>query len=120
MPVQVDVHGIAGFDPYSEFALSVASSGAPYIVRIHGEADLYSDSFLRERLSYLFTELTVRELIIDMTYCVYVDSSALAVLLDMYRKYHEAGGSIRLTNVRDDVRRIFQLTGLDRFIEIAL
>ncbi|MBV9490765.1 MAG: STAS domain-containing protein [Verrucomicrobia bacterium] len=53
-------------------------------------------------------------LVIDLSELTCVSSSDLAVLLDIFPRLHEAGISIVLTGLREEVLRIFEITHLDR------
>ncbi len=59
----------------------------------------------------------VSELIIDMSQIEYVFSAGLRTMLMLQRLMEYQGGTIKLVNMSDDVRNIFECTGLDGILE---
>lgn len=60
----------------------------------------------------------VKYLVFDMSEVEYVFSSGLRVLLIFQKMMEEKGGSIKLKNVPEQIRFIFEDTGLDKMIEM--
>lgn len=55
-----------------------------------------------------------KDLVVDFAKVEYISSSGLRILLKAQKKMN-GGGSMRLTNVNDNVKEVFELTG---FIDI--
>lgn len=84
------------------------------VLALHGEADLHSASELRERLRMAIDD-GATTVVLDLSETAFVDSTSLGVLLGaMKRLRKDGGGEIRLVAPRPDVRRIFEITLLDR------
>ena len=60
-----------------------------------------------------------RKFLVDFTDTAYIDSSGLGVLVSLSKKIREKGGELRLSNLNDDVRTLFELTKLDTLFPIA-
>jgi len=58
-----------------------------------------------------------RRLLIDLSRCEYLDSTLLGVLVGAARKLHAVNGALKLTGVHRNVRRLLQLTNLNRVFE---
>lgn len=56
--------------------------------------------------------------LLDFGTCRFIDSTGLGVIVSSYKKCVEAGGTIRLTGLNDNVRKIFELTRLTNVFEI--
>lgn len=54
-----------------------------------------------------------RSFVIDFAEAGYVDSAGLGALVSLSKKIREASGSLRLTNLNEDLRTLFELTRLD-------
>lgn len=54
-----------------------------------------------------------RRVIIDFADTGYIDSAGLGALVSLSKKVREATGSLRLTNLNEDLRTLFELTRLD-------
>lgn len=98
------------------FVLGVAEQGGASVVVVGGELDLHSAGELDGALA----ALDGHRIVVDLREVTFLDSTALAVLLAAARR--RAGKQLALDLVvgPGDVRRVFQITGLDqrfRFFE---
>lgn len=59
----------------------------------------------------------VNALVFDMSKVEYVFSAGLRTMLMLQKLMEYQGGTIRLINLSDDVRNIFECTGLDGMLE---
>ena len=60
-----------------------------------------------------------RKVLIDFSQTCYIDSSGLGVLVSLSKKIREQGGELRLANLNDDLKTLFELTKLDTLFQIA-
>jgi len=60
-----------------------------------------------------------RKFLIDFSRTGYIDSSGLGVLVSLSKKIREQGGELRLANLNEDLRTLFELTKLDTLFNIA-
>jgi anti-sigma B factor antagonist len=60
-----------------------------------------------------------RKFLIDFTNTGYIDSSGLGVLVSLSKKIREQGGELRLANLNEDLRTLFELTKLDTLFHIS-
>jgi anti-sigma B factor antagonist len=54
-----------------------------------------------------------RHFVIDFAETGYIDSAGLGVLVSLSKKIRESEGTLRLTNLNEDLRTLFELTKLD-------
>jgi len=87
------------------------------IVDVVGDADLYSAPELRDRLTELLDDGTKR-IVVDLTETTFVDSMTIGVLLGSMKRLGTAGGRLDLVVARPDIRRIFEITMLDRVFDL--
>ena len=64
-------------------------------------------------------ETGARKFLIDFSSTGYIDSSGLGVLVSLSKKIREQGGELRLANLNEDLRTLFELTKLDTLFKIA-
>lgn len=64
-------------------------------------------------------EAGARKFLIDFAGTAYIDSSGLGVLVSLSKKIREQGGELRLANLNEDLRTLFELTKLDTLFHIA-
>ena len=61
---------------------------------------------------------TVSSIFIDMTDCIYVDSSALGMLLIMRERFGGDNANIFITNMSPNVTKIFLTANFDKLFKI--
>jgi anti-sigma B factor antagonist len=104
------VHELAG----AEFrAISEPAVPGTMVLRVIGDADLHTAPRLREGLSEL-VESGVTTVVVDLSDTTFVDSMALGVLLGAGKRLRAEGRALELVVTRPDIRRIFEITTLDR------
>jgi anti-sigma B factor antagonist len=54
-----------------------------------------------------------RHIILNCLECEYIDSTGLGVLVTLRKKIGDAGGTLVIENLNDDLRTLFGLTKLD-------
>ena len=60
-----------------------------------------------------------KKFLIDFSQTGYIDSSGLGVLVSLSKKIREQGGELRLADLNEDLRTLFELTKLDTLFQIA-
>jgi anti-sigma B factor antagonist len=93
-----------------------AQSGA-IVLALEGEADLHVAPELRQRLTSAIDD-GARSLVLDLSQVTFVDSTALGIVLGGQKRIEARGGQLRLVVPNTDVRRIFEITLLDRVLTI--
>lgn len=58
------------------------------------------------------------QITLDFSAVDYVSSAGLRVLMSVDRKMSERAGTLRLKNLADDVREVFEMTGFDELLSI--
>ena len=60
-----------------------------------------------------------RKFLVDFSQTGYIDSSGLGVLVSLSKKIREQGGELRLADLNDDLKMLFELTKLDTLFQIS-
>jgi anti-sigma B factor antagonist len=87
------------------------------VLSVRGEADLHTAPELRDALATA-VEDGAQELVLDLSETTFVDSMTLGVLLGAMKRLRARGGHLRLVVPRADVRRVFEITLLDRVVPL--
>jgi anti-sigma B factor antagonist len=103
----------AARDDDNEFRVDVETSNGPAVVVVAGELDLYTAPELRERLARV-DEGGAERVVLDLSQVTLVDSMALGVLLGAKKRLAMHAGSLDVVISKPDIRRIFEITMLDR------
>lgn len=86
-------------------------------VSLEGEVDVYTAPRLKESLIEQIESGCVN-VIVNLDDVGFIDSSGLGVLVGGLRRAKEKGGGIRLVCTRDNILKIFRITGLDKVFPI--
>ena len=87
------------------------------VVRLRGEADLHTAPILRDALDAAI-DTGAGTLVVDLTGVTFVDSMMLGVLLATTRRIRVLGTEMRIVVDDPHLRRIFELTLLDRVLAL--
>jgi anti-sigma B factor antagonist len=87
------------------------------ILDINGEIDLYNAPEIKSKITEL-TEQGKNDIIINLKKVSYIDSSGIGVLISSLSSLKKAGGSLKIINVYDSVKKVFELTKLTSFFDI--
>ena len=102
------------------FSLSseTLEDGADAVVSLEGEVDLYTAPELKQELHRLVGD-GAKLIVIDMTATTFIDSTTLGVLLSVVKRVRPEGGAVVLVCPDRNVKRIFEITLLDRVFTIV-
>jgi len=89
----------------------------PNVVSLSGEIDLHESRHLKHTFDAMIKKKSPRVLV-DFTGVSYVDSSALAIFVDITQRVRAYGGKVAFYGLRDNVRSIFELARLDQIFHI--
>jgi anti-sigma B factor antagonist len=89
-----------------------------HVIELGGEVDLYTAPDLKERLLGVIQDGKKR-IIVDLSQTTFIDSTTLGVLIGAVRRLRPTGGSLALVCTDENIRKIFEITGLDRVFPIA-
>lgn len=104
--------------PPRTLSINTAADGDGLLVRIEGEIDLNSSPQFRTTLLGLLDRRAPR-IILDLTGVSYVDSSGVGTMVELKRRADRGGFKVTLFGLQDRVRSIFEITRLDKFLNIA-
>lgn len=86
-------------------------------VTLEGEIDVYTAPRLKEELVSV-VESGCHNVVVDMEKVGFIDSSGLGVLVSALRRARERDGVVRIVCTRDNILKIFRITGLDKVFPI--
>nr|WP_314276470.1 STAS domain-containing protein [uncultured Peptostreptococcus sp.] len=88
-----------------------------WVFSLNGELDLSTANKLKDNL-YKSVEEKLSDVVIDMTNLEYIDSTGIGVLVGLMKKLRTQGKDIKISNAKDNVKRIFKITGIDQIISM--
>lgn len=88
------------------------------VLRLVGQVRISTQGDFKAILDNLAAESKSQTVIINMDGVVYMNSTGLGIIIDTYKKFKEANGRLVLCSLLPDIVNLFEVTRLNRFIEI--
>jgi anti-sigma B factor antagonist len=99
-------------------SFTMTKHAAVVVVEVEGQLIVGNRQELKQKVLDEL-EQGERKFLIDFARTGYIDSSGLGVLVSLSKKIREQGGELRLANLNDDLKTLFELTKLDTLFQIA-
>lgn len=97
----------------------VRTQGNAMLAAVHGEIDLHNSPDLRGHLLRLLDDAKPAKLILNLEQVPYMDSSAIAVLVETLQKVRKGGGRVYLTNLQPRVKGLLEIARLETIFVIC-
>jgi anti-sigma B factor antagonist len=101
-----------------EIDIRTERDGDACVVSVSGEVDVYTSPTLKTRLVEAI-EGECSRLVVVLDGVAFIDSSGLGVLVGALRRMKERGDEMRIVCTREQVLKIFRITGLDKVFPIV-
>lgn len=96
----------------SDYAIVCEVSGAQCRVSLSGRISIDSAPDLRNLLLERLKPSTCEGLTVEFQEVTYIDTSGLAILLELLKASHDHGKTLRLSGLRERPRYLLEATGL--------
>lgn len=107
-------------DKPHELVTSIRRQGDTLIASLRGEIDLHNSPQVRSALLKALDENKPRKLVLNLGAVPYMDSSAIAVLVEALQRLRKTGGKIYLTDLQPRVKGLLEIARLDTiFVVVA-
>lgn len=93
--------------------------GDATVATLRGEIDLHNSPQVRGALLKLLDENKPKKLVLNLGEVPYMDSSAIAVLVEALQKMRKNGGKVFLTNLQPRVKGLLEIARLDSIFGIV-
>lgn len=101
----------------TNFEIIEKNVGDIKVIKVVGELDALVAPKLKERISKLI-EMENYKFIIDFQDLVHINSLAMGILRGKLRTVKDMGGDIKLINLNEHIKTIFEMIGLDEIFDI--
>ena len=103
----------------SRWLPSARSEGDAIVASVRGEIDLNNSPELRGELFNLMGRQPPKRLVLNLRQVPYMDSSAVAVLVEVLQKVRKAGGKVYLTDLQPRVQGLIEIARLGTIFSIV-
>jgi anti-sigma B factor antagonist len=107
------------FNTASDLIASARQEGQTVVVAIRGDVDLHNSTEMRTELLDILIKASARKLVLNLEQVPYMDSSAVAVLVELLQRLRKSGGKIVLTNLQPRVRGLLEIARLNTIFVLA-
>jgi anti-sigma B factor antagonist len=94
--------------------------GDAVVAAVRGEIDLHNSPELRIALLGILAKSSPKKLILNLGQVPYMDSSAVAVLVEALQKLRRFGGKLMLTDLQPRVKGLLEIARLDSIFVLAV
>jgi anti-sigma B factor antagonist len=98
---------------------SARMDGQSLVVSVQGDIDLHNSPDLRDVLLEALARHRPSRVILNLANVPYMDSSAIAVLVETLQKMRKTGGKVCLTQLQPRVKGLLELARLDTLFLLA-
>ncbi len=88
------------------------------IIKINGDIDHHSSEELRDKIDKEFHRLRCKNIIMDFSKVYFMDSSGIGMIIGRYKAIEKLGGKIAVSGINEELKRIFDISGLYRIIKV--
>lgn len=101
----------------SELSFTEECSDDSVRISISGEVDIFTAQSLKDKL-YGALDTAKLDLRLDCSNLNYIDSTGLGIFVGGLKKAKQYGRNIYLINLKDNIKKLFVITGLDKIFII--
>ncbi|MCX7772754.1 MAG: STAS domain-containing protein [Clostridia bacterium] len=88
------------------------------IVSVEGQVRISTQNEFKDYLDKLFENHGSKIVVLDMENVSYMNSAGIGIIVDTFKNFRDAGGRLVLSGLAPDITKLFEVTKLNRFIEI--
>ena len=97
--------------------IQTTKNGTTLTLAVEGHIDVVTAPLLEKTLNEQWDGVT--ELVLDFSAVSFISSAGLRVLMWAYKQMNARQGKMVLRHVRDEVKEIFDLTGLSAYLNVS-
>ena len=105
--------------PHSDLISAARQTGDALVLAIRGEIDLHNSPELRGAMLDLMSRTNPKRLVLDLGQVPYMDSSAIAVMVEALQKLRKIGGRVFLLNLQPRVKGLLEIARLVSIFTLA-
>ena len=98
---------------------SMRRAGDAAVAVLRGEIDLHNSPQVRNALLKFLDDTKPAKLVLNLGEVPYMDSSAIAVLVETLQKMRKTGGKVYLTNLQPRVKGLLEIARLDSIFGVV-
>ena len=89
------------------------------VFKINEDIDEYCAQKIRRRLDNEIERYMPKEIIFDFSNVSFMDSAGIGMIIGRYKMMKLIGGSLEIVNISSTVRRILEMSGINKIIPMS-
>ena len=89
------------------------------LINFTEEIDHHTTEKIRRRADYEIERYMPRKVVFDFSDVSFMDSAGIGLLMGRYKLVSMLGGQVEVSNITPSVRRIFEMSGIQKVIPCA-
>ena len=89
------------------------------VIRLPEEIDHHRAGYICEQADHYIVTKQVSHIVFDFEKTRFMDSSGIGIIMGRYKKIACLGGKVYAMHLDRQVTRIFELSGINRFVEVV-
>ena len=98
--------------------ISITSQPGSLVIALSGEIDHHGARVMMQQLEDAIARNLPMHLTLDLSGVTFMDSSGIAVLLRTLRQMNQLGGTLQVTAIPTQARRVLDAAGVGRLITL--
>lgn len=99
-------------------ALKLEKKGATLRVMVQGDFDMKISDRIKKEIDCVLDREMIHQVVFDLSFVPFIDSSGLGVILGRYRKLMPLGGKVSLVGANKQVYRILEISGFTKVMPV--
>jgi anti-sigma B factor antagonist len=112
-------HVTAGRGTSSHLAIITEHRGQRSVLRLQGELDAANEDHLRCAIRTVLDQRGPHVLVLDLSALGFTDCAGLSAIMWAHKHLARRGHELVLTGIQPFVRRLLNLTGLNRYLHVS-
>lgn len=88
-----------------------------FLIKFFGEIDHHYTEEIRQKVDREFLKSSSKHILFDFSEVVFMDSSAIGMIIGRYKLAKERNGNAFCFGLKDNAKRIFEMSGLLKLIQ---
>ncbi len=88
------------------------------IIKLSGQVRISTQNEFKDFFDSLVKDNGKESVIVNMDGVGYMNSAGIGIIVDSYKRFKEQDGRMVLCNLASDIKKLFEVTKLNKFIEI--
>lgn len=89
------------------------------VIRLPEEIDHHRAGYICEEADRYIVNENVNHVVFDFARTRFMDSSGIGIVMGRYKKISRFGGKVYAMHMDKQVTRVFQLSGMNKYVEIV-